>query len=113
MTSTADYSQQAKELVKAGEKNRAEIARWGLATAKLQKLLNAYQAANNDQEKAKADLQLATQAWIATKKALHAEIARWVSTLEANYGKSGDKLHEFGITPRTYKPRKGPRAKKG
>jgi hypothetical protein len=31
--------------------------------------------------------------------------------LEGNYGKTGDKLQEFGIAPRMYRPKKGPRAK--
>lgn len=39
-------------------------------------------------------------------------MARWVSTLEANYGKTGDKLQEFGIAPRKFNPKKGPRTKK-
>ena len=111
-TSTADFSEGAKLMVKGGEANKAEIARWGLAAVKLQKLLEIYQAANSAQERAKAAAQQATLNWQESKKKLKTEMARWVSTLEANYGKTGDKLQEFGIAPRKFNPKKGPRTKK-
>lgn len=111
-SSTADFSEGAKLMVKGGEANKSEIAKWGLVSANLQKLLDAYQSANSDQERAKAALQQATLDWQESKKRLKAEMARWVSTLEGNYGKTGEKLKEFGIMPRSYNPKKGPRAKK-
>jgi len=108
-SSTADFSEGAKLLVKGGEANKAE---WGLIPADLQKLLDGYQAANSEQERAKAALQQSTIDWQDTKKALKEEMARWVSTLEGNYGKTGEKLQEFGIAPRSFHPKKGPRVKK-
>ncbi len=111
-SSTADFSEGAKLLVKGGEANKAEIAKWGLIPAELQKLLDGYQAANSEQERAKAALQQSTIDWQDTQKALKTEMARWVSTLEGNYGKTGEKLQEFGIAPRSFHPRKGPRVKK-
>lgn len=111
-TSTADFSELAKLMIKGGEANRAEIARWGLSPAELQKGLDYYQSANAKQEAAKSAMQMATAAFESAKKTLKAEMARWVSTLEGNYGKTGDRLQEFGIAPRIYKPKKGPRPKK-
>ncbi|MBI5804529.1 hypothetical protein HZA73_00630 [candidate division TA06 bacterium] len=110
--STADFAGLAENLIKGGEGNKAEIARWGLTPPALRKLLDLYNDADSRQEKAKAELHLATAGWLEAKKKLSGEIARWVSVLEGNYGKTGDKLQEFGIAPRMYKPRKGPRAKK-
>lgn len=112
-TSTADFGEQAKMLVAGGESNKTEIAKWGLTPAGLQKLLDAYEAANAKQEKMKSDLQLSTVNFNEAKKKLKAEMARWVSVLEGNYGKTGDKLQEFGVAPRMYRPKKGPRAKQG
>jgi hypothetical protein len=112
-TSTADFSELAKVMVKGGEANRAEVGRWGLNPIDLQKGLDYYQTANQKQEAAKAVLQISTVAFNSAQKTLKAEMSRWVSTLEANYGKTGDKLQEFGIAPRQLKPHKGPRAKKG
>lgn len=110
--STADFAGLAENLIKGGEGNKAEIARWGLAPAALQKLLDLYTDADSRQEKAKAELHLASKEWLGAKKKLSGEIARWVSVLEGNYGKTGEKLQAFGIAPRIYKPKKGPRAKK-
>lgn len=112
LKSTADFAGLAENLVQGGTANKTEIAKWGLNPSVLQKLLDAYNNADSRQEKAKAEQQLATKAWLETKKQLNTEIARWVSTLEGNYGKTGDKLQAFGIAPRIYKPKKGPRAKK-
>ena len=112
LTSTADYKDAAINLVKGGSANQTQIAAWGLKPANLQIVLDKFIGADAAQEKAKAAAQLATQDYLGAKKELAKEIARWVSTLEANYGKTGDKLGEFGISPRMLRPHKGPRAKK-
>ena len=112
LTSTADYKDCGINLVKGGTGNKTEIAKWGLDPVSLQKALDAFNNADAAQEKAKAAAQQSTVDFNAAKKELAAGIAKWVSTLEANYGKTGEKLGEFGIAPRMLRPHKGPRTKK-
>jgi len=112
LSSTADYKDYAINLVKGGTGNKVEVAKWGLDPVSLQKALDIFNNADAAQEKAKAAAQQSTVDFVAAKKTLAAEIAKWVSTLEANYGKTGDKLGEFGIAPRMLRPHKGPRVKK-
>lgn len=108
-TSTADFNEAATLLIEGGEKNTEEIARWGLVPAELQADLEAFNTANGAQEAAKSAQQTASVNWENTKKKLQASMARWVSTLEGNYGKTSEKLLEFGLAPRQYNPHKGPR----
>mgnify|MGYP001419193951 CR=1 FL=1 len=110
--STADFQGTAEGLIKGGETNKVEVGKWGLNTVEFRKLLDKFIGANALQEKLKADLHQSTNDLTAVKQDLQKEIARWISTLEGNYGKTGEKLQEFGIAPRMLRPRKGPRAKK-
>lgn len=112
LNSTADFKDCAINLVKGGTANKTDLAKWGLDPAAMQKALDAFNNADATQEKAKAAAQQSTVDYMAAKKMLSGEIARWVSTLEANYGKTGDKLGEFGIAPRMMRPHKGPRTAK-
>lgn len=112
LTSNADYKDCGINLVKGGTGNKAEVSKWGLDPVSLQKVLDIFNNADAAQEKAKAAAQQSTVDFNAAKKTLVKEIAKWVSTLEANYGKTGEKLGEFGIAPRQLHPHKGPRAKK-
>ncbi|MDI6738977.1 MAG: hypothetical protein QME74_01260 [Candidatus Edwardsbacteria bacterium] len=112
LTATADFSERAKMMTKGGEANRTAIAKWGLSPAAMQKIGDAFDNANAKQEKLKGDLHTASQEYEAAKKVLQTELSRWVSTLEANYGKTGEKLQEFGIEPRIYRPKKGTRQDK-
>ncbi|MDI6740631.1 MAG: hypothetical protein QME74_09755 [Candidatus Edwardsbacteria bacterium] len=111
--STADFEGMAQGLVKGGEINKTEVVKWNLIPGDLQKLTDKFVAANALQEKLKGDLHGATDDLAAVKKDLSKEIARWVSVLEGQYGKTSEKLQNFGITPRMLKPHKGPRVKKG
>jgi hypothetical protein len=110
--STADFQGTAEGLVKGGELNKIEIAKWDLRAAELQKLSDKFVAANALQEKLKGDLHQSTDDLSAVKKELQKEIGRWISVLEGQYGKTSEKLQDFGITPRMLRPHKGPRAKK-
>jgi len=110
--STADFQGTAEGLIKGGDTNKVEVGRWGLNPVEFRKLLDKFITANALQEKLKADLHQATNDMNSTKAAVQKEIGRWVSTLEGNYGKTGEKLQEFGIAPRMLRPKKGPRAKK-
>jgi response regulator of citrate/malate metabolism len=112
LNSTADFKDIAINLVKGGTANKAELAKWGLEPVSMQKALDVFINADAKQEKAKSEAQQSTVDFTAAKKDLAAEIARWVSTLEANYGKTGEKLGEFGIAPRMMRPHKGPRTQK-
>ncbi|MBI4726837.1 hypothetical protein HY768_06390 [candidate division TA06 bacterium] len=112
LSSTVDYKDCGINLVKGGTGNKAKVAKWGLDPVSLQKALDAFNNADATQEKAKAAAQQSTVDFVAAKKGLATEIAKWVSTLETNYGKTGEKLGEFGIAPRMLRPHKGPRVKK-
>jgi hypothetical protein len=112
LSSTADFKDTAINLVKGGTANKTEIAKWGLAPADLQKVLDSFLNADAQQEQAKAAARQSTEKYLGAKKTLQQEIAKWVSTLEGNYGKTSERLGEYGISPRMLRPKKGPRTKK-
>ncbi|MEW6557926.1 MAG: hypothetical protein AB1349_11360 [Elusimicrobiota bacterium] len=111
-SSTADVQGQADGLLKGAELNKQEVSKMGLSADDLKKKRDKFVSQNALQEKLKADQQQATWDLTAAKNELMKEMGKWISVLEGQYGKTTEKLQEFGVAPRMSRPHKGPREQK-
>ena len=109
-TSQADVIGKAKGLVNGMTANEADMKTIGLDPATLAALVDKCILQDGVQERLKGELHDATDRLYATRRELREYISRAVSLLEGKYGKTSEKLQEFGIAPRQVNPRKGPRA---
>lgn len=112
LTSIADKEASSDDLLRGAANSTSDMQKFGLDPSILQQLHDDYKSIKTLKEKQEAELNKTSNSFHSKGKELSAEIGKWVSILEGQYGKSSEKLQEFGFPPRKVNPRKGPRPKK-